>query len=73
MPDWQMTDGWGNADGLIYYRPLHYSFALVYEDKVKFLTDDLIIAAAEPNFMELLSNKLHTAEQGYKKAAGSRR
>ena len=72
-PDFTMCDGWSNADGMIYYQPLGYSHALVYDDYVKFLADDLIVQAANPKFMQLISSKLHAAELGYKRASDSRK
>lgn len=73
MPGWKVIPGWSDDRRLIVYSEIGaYPVVELFETYMKFLDDDLIVLATDNNFMPLLSNRLHVAEQGFKKALAAR-
>jgi hypothetical protein len=83
MPDWKVvrpnSTFWApnGVSGIIMHRQIPREFAYVYDTKVvvhefKRQKADLTLCAHSENFFPLLSNKLHIAGVGFKKAYESR-
>jgi hypothetical protein len=64
---------WKDSVGSIIYKGLGYTYAIVYETRLMFFEDDLIIQAYDAKFFPLLSSRLHMAQIGFRKAEESRK
>jgi hypothetical protein len=76
FPNWEITPRVDQPIHWIKFKPFHREIVWLYSDRIEF--DDgpdlsrLVIMAHDTRFFELLWNRLHMMEQGFRKAMASR-